>query len=828
VRKPLRTSLWSIVPVGALALSALPASAAPGERESFNSGWVFAREEQPGADGQKFDDGNWSKVTLPHDWAIAGPFDPKYNARTGGLPVHGTGWYRKRFVLPKNAAGKVVTIEFDGAMAYSTVWVNGQEVGSRPNGYIGFEYDITRFLKPGEENVVAVRLAPMDLSTRWYTGAGLYRDVWLEIDDPVHFDARETVVTMPSVSAERATLKVDAALDLPAGARAGDTRLAFSLVDAGGKVVASATRPVPAGTGALGQIAQTFSVNRPHLWNLDDPYLYELRMTVTRGGKSIDTMTLPVGFRSVVFTPNDGMLINGKRVPIQGVNLHHDNGALGAVANRRAIERKLEIMKSMGVNAIRTSHNPPSPILIDLANRMGFIVDVEAFDVWALPKKGAEQGYNLLFPEWHERDLVDMVKDFRNDPSVVMWSIGNEIMEQAKTDGWKVARELSAIVRKADPTRPTTAGFNNYTGSESNKLTHEVDVVGMNYKPDKYAEVKKRNPQWIIMGSETGAAGATRGVYDLTLEKYDKHPSRRVTEYDIIGPVWTYPPDYEWEKLAQTPSILGEFIWTGIDYLGEPSPYGGRDNLDGAYWNADWPARSSTFGPVDLAGLPKDRYYLYQSQWTSAPMVHLLPHWNWEGREGQKVPVMAYTNGDSAELFLNGRSLGRKIKGKDKTPLPMIERYAPGGTWWSPYRLSWQVPYEPGTLKVVAYKDGKQIGEDTVVTSGSPAKIALSADRKVIKADGRDLSYITVDILDRDGNFVPYAESLVTFLVSGGGEIAGVDNGDAASVEPFQANYRRAFNGKAVVIVRANKPGPITIRAVSDRLLETQTTIEAR
>lgn len=829
MRKWVRWTLRRLPATVLVLAGGLAHASSPGEPQAFDSGWLFARDAQPGAELPGFPDKDWQSVTLPHDWSIAGPFDPKYNARMGGLPVHGTGWYRKHFTIPASVRGKVVRLRFDGAISNSSIWVNGQLIGKRPNGYLAMDYDISKFLNYGGSNVVSVELEPQNASSRWYTGAGINRDVWLEIDDPVHLDKAETVLTMPHVDHASATLAVSAAIDVPPeGARR--TALIMQLVNAAGEVVSTNRAPVQAlERSTIATVPARIMIARPHLWSVDDPYLYTLHLSLVRDGQTIDTMTLPVGLRSVVFTANDGMLLNGQRVPIRGVCMHEDNGALGTVANRRAIERKLQLFKAMGVNAIRTSHNPPPPVLVELANQMGFLLDVEAFDAWRVPKKGAENGYNVDFDTWHERDLSDMIKQYRNAPSVMMWSIGNEVADQATRAGASTARELATIARRIDPTRPVTAAYNVYPTAEVNGLTDALDIVGLNYKADLYADTKRRHPEWIVMGSETASTVSTRGVYHLPLVKYDRHPDLTISSYDNIGPPWSDLPDYEWQKLAETPAILGEFIWTGIDYLGEPTPYGGRDNIDGGTWNSDWPARSSTFGAIDLAGFPKDRFFLYQSHWTTRPMVHLLPDWNWPGKEGEPIPVMVYTNGDSAELFLNGQSLGIKVKGRDTVPLPVIKRFSASGIINSPYRLLWDVPYSPGTLKVVAYRNGKAIAQDTVVTAGPPARVVLSPDRSQIAADGRDLSFVTATIVDKDGNIVPGATNLIRFKVTGAGQIAAVDNGDATSLDPFQANFRSAYHGKALLIVRSNDaPGAIEVVASSERLKSGEATLSAR
>ncbi|MEK9529979.1 MAG: DUF4982 domain-containing protein, partial [Flavobacteriaceae bacterium] len=462
------------------------------------------------------------------------------------------------------------------------------------------------------------------------------------------------------------------------------------------------------------------------------------------------------------------------------------------------------------------------PEQVQLCDQMGLMIQVEAFDVWQMAK--VKNDYSKHFDKWHERDLRDMIRTFRNSPSVVMWSIGNEILEQAhKTKGREIAHKLADICRDEDSTRPVTAGFNYYPAPINNGLAEALDVVGWNYKPRKYEEVVEKHPDWIVYGSETASTVSSRGTYHLPIEKYEKHESLQITSYDFIGPPWAYPPDIEFEALEKTPNNLGEFIWTGFDYLGEPTPYGGKDNSTNGYWNGDWPARSSYFGAVDLCGLPKDRFYLYQSQWTSAPMVHVLPHWNWEGKENEIIPVFSYTNAEEVELFVNGKSFGKKRKGMDKAPIPInfIDweggRYT--GTFMSPYRLMWEVPYQPGSIEVIAYTNGERVATKRIHTATKPAKIELVPDRTVLNADGQDISFITVRITDKDGNLCPNADNLVKFSVSDLGTIAAVGNGDPATTAAFQSNKRKAFNGQCMLMVKTTKTsGSITVQATSDTL----------
>lgn len=798
----------------AIAVSAMSArqpeiGLAAGTRTSFNEGWKFIKGDAAGAEKIVFDDSSWRELDLPHDWAIEGPFNVKYNARCGGLPFHGIGWYRKAFTVPAEAKGKVVKVTFDGAMYNAHVWINGHFLGNRPYGYIEFEHDLSAYLNYGGDNVIAVKLMPEDLSSRWYPGAGIYRNVWLDIRNPVHVAQWGTFVTTPDVSADQATVNVKTTL-------VGQGAVEYEIFDPKGRKVAASTTP-------------SMTVDNPELWDLDHPNLYVLRTTVRSGGAMVDQVKTRFGIRTLKFT-KQGFWLNGKKTRIQGVCLHHDNGPIGAAVNRRADQRKLQIMKKMGVNSIRTSHNPPSNEFLDLCDELGILVQVEAFDVWKMPK--VPNGYNKFFDEWGERDMKDMVRRDRNHPSVFMWSIGNEIIEQSKPAdvGLNLARKLNDYVKELDTTRPTTCGFNHWPGPYQGGMAAQVDIAGMNYKPLAYgAQVDEFLPNNPVIGSETSSCTSSRGVYHLPIEKYKNHPSRQVTSYDLIGPPWAYPPDVEFYQQKLHPEILGEYMWTGFDYLGEPTPYGGKDNSTDGYWNADWPARSSYFGAVDLCGLPKDRFYLYQSQWTTEPMIHLLPHWNWIGTPHETIPVYAYTNCEEAELFVNGKSMGRRVKGKDLTKLLVKFNHYDKDYFMSPYRLSWDVPYEPGAIKVVGYINGKAVEEQEVKTAGRPAKISLVPDRKTLAADGCDLSYVTVRIEDAAGNLCPRADNNVKFIVEGAGSIAAVGNGNAATTAPFIASQRDAFSGLCMLIVKSGKQdGTIRVEAYSEGLHSARVSLKVK
>jgi beta-galactosidase len=793
-------------------------------RVAFDDGWRFLRGDIPKAEQPEFRDSDWSQVRLPHDWAIAGPFDSTLNPHTGALPISGIAWYRKSFSLPADAGRRYYSVEFDGVMSNARVWLNGHELGGRPYGYIGFGFDLTPYLHfGGQPNVLAVRLAPEADSSRWYPGAGIYRNVWLDTTGPVHVARWGTYVTTPVVSDESASVAVRTDLRNRLGSVARVT-VRSTIVDAAGHRVAQSETQADIQAAGSHTATTQLTLHGPHRWDLERPYQYSLITTLLDGATVLDRYVTPFGVRTIAFDRQQGFLLNGRQVKLHGVCLHHDLGALGTAVNRRATERQLQIMKAAGVNAIRTSHNPPSPELLEYADRLGLLVIDEAFDMWRIAK--VPNGYSKYFDEWSERDLRDMVHRDRNHPSIIMWSIGNEIPEQKDPEGWKEARRLTGFFHEEDGTRPTTSAFNNPDDAIRNKLADEVDIPGFNYKPNRYQGILSEHPNWIIYGSETASCVSSRGTYQLPLEKYDKHPSLQISSYDIIAPPWAYCPDVEFAAQEANPALLGEFVWTGFDYLGEPTPYFGFNEDD----SRDWPARSSYFGMVDLAGFPKDRYYLYQSVWTSKPMVHLLPHWNWPAHEGEDIPVMVYSNAEEVELSLNGASLGRKKTFSEPIELPVGADVSDTGQFHSKYRLLWNVPYQPGVLTAVAFRVGKEVARDVMRTAGAPARVHLVADRRTIMADGDDLSFITVRVEDRDGNLCPTADDRVEFHVTGAGRIAAVDNGNAATVESFQADYRRAFNGLALLIVRADSghSGKIEIVASGQNLADAHLELLAR
>ncbi len=769
---------------------------------------------QPG-----FDDRAWRRLDLPHDWAIEGPFNMDLPGNTAKLPYVGVGWYRKHFQIPAQDAGKRVFLQIDGAMSYSSVWCNGKFVGGWPYGYSSYQLDLTPYIKVGGENVLAIRLENPPDSARWYPGAGIYRNVWLLKTSPVHVAQWGTSITTPEITGKSAAVRIQADISNQSETPAA-VSVITSIFDGSALVATAREQTATLAPGQTGQTVATVAVPKPQLWDLHSPHLYHAVTKVLVDGKVEDEYQTPFGIRSIQFVADKGFFLNGKRIEIQGVCNHHDLGALGAAFNIRAAERQLEIMKEMGVNALRTSHNMPAPELLDLCDRMGILVMDESFDCW---KKGKNKNdYNLLWDDWHEADLRAEIRRDRNHPSVFMWSIGNEVLELTDAvAGPAIAAELTAIGHEEDPTRPTTLGSHR-SAANSNGIAKGVDVMGLNYQSGNYAGFRELNPTIPVIASETSSCLSSRGEYffPVSEEKTKGFFDFQVSSYDIYSAEWAYRPDQGFAALDKNPFVGGEFVWTGFDYLGEPTPYNkdvtnllnfeteaGRAEMQrqlNELGKIQVPSRSSYFGIVDLAGFKKDRFYLYQSRWRpDLPMVHILPHWNWPGREGQATPVHVYTSGDEAELFLNGQSLGRKKKEPHQ------------------YRLRWDdVVYAPGELKAVAYKNGRQWAESFMKTTGPAAKLTMQADRSKITADGKDLSFVKVTIADKNGQLVPRSKNLMKFEISGPGEIVAVDNGDATSFEPFQASERKAYNGLALVIVRTKpgQSGEITLRARSEGL----------
>jgi len=821
-----RVRAW-VLPTGDELLNYLPAPRALGVRFAGGSPVQYAQAD--------FKDDAWRAVTLPHDWAIEGPFQQELSGDTGKLPYSGVGWYRKKFTLPASDAGRRIHLEFDGAMSYALVWCNGEFVGGWPYGYTSWRVDLTRFLKAGAENVLAVRLDNPRESSRWYPGAGLYRNVWLTKTGDVAVARWGVAVTTPEVSAQSALVHIAITLDnftaQPAEVQAS---VRIFAADADGRAVGEAVAEsgvqvarVPAGRQA--NVAHTVTVKSPRLWSLRERNRYIAETRVVSANKLVDEVRTPFGIRSIAVSAEQGFLLNGEHVVLNGVCNHHDLGALGTAINVRALERQLEILQAMGCNAIRTSHNPPAPELLELCDRMGFVVMVEAFDAWRSGKK--RDDYSRIFDDWHEKDLRAMVRRDRNHPCVVQWSIGNEVREIFEADGWKLAAHLAAMVREDDRTRPVVMGLHNvnapYMGFQD-----VLDVVGYNYKPGEYAKVRARYPHIALMGSETASTISSRGEYffPVSNDKADGRSDFQVSSYDLCAPRWSFPPETEWKGLDENPGVLGEFVWTGFDYLGEPTPFNAdATNLlnfadpvareKAAKELADLgkirvPSRSSYFGIVDLAGFPKDRYFLYQSRWRpDLPMAHILPHWNWPERVGQVTPVHVYTSGDEAELFLNGQSLGRQKRG------PFEYRFRRD-----------DVKYQPGELKVVTYKNGKPWADAVVRTTGPATALRLKADWLTLRADGQDLVFVTAEVVDARGDVVPRAKPLLKFSISGPADLAATDNGDATSHVSFQSPERAAFNGLALIVARTRPgaAGTIKIAASSEGLASAEIQVVAQ
>ena len=806
-----------------LLLSARPATAQVRQEMLLDTNWKFTKGDVPGAEKPAFDDTKWQAVAVPHDWAISGPFDGNNDlqavkieqnndqkatlkaGRTGGLPFIGTGWYRRRLALPKLTAGQRATLLFDGAMSNAHVFINGREVGFWPYGYNSFSFDITSFLKPGLDNTLAVRLQNQPEASRWYPGAGLYRNVHLIVTNDVHIPVWGTYLTTPEISAASAKVNLKTQVEIAAGSVTRPLRLLTEIRDATGKVVATTTTSLTATKGQ--QFEQNLTVPSPKLWSPETPVLYTASSKLYAGQTLKDEYRTRFGIRSFTFEKGKGFALNGQPRKFKGVCNHHDLGPLGAAVNTAALRRQLTSLKDIGADAIRTTHNMPAPELVALADEMGFMLIVESFDEWKTPK--VKNGYSQYFDEWSEKDLVNMVRRDRNHPSVILWSIGNEVPDQGTPGGPAIARRLQDIVHREDPTRLVTAGMDQFDSALKNNFAQVIDVPGFNYKPSRYAEALTQLPQGFILGSETASTVSSRSVYKFPVVKAkdQKYPDNQSSSYDLESCNWSQTPDEEFVMQDDLPYVIGEFVWTGSDYLGEPTPY-----------DEAWPSHSSMFGMLDLAGLPKDRYYLYRARWNTAqPTLHLLPHWTWPGREGQVTPVFAYTSYPSAELFVNGQSQGRQTKGPSDQPQTR-------------YRLMWNdVKYAPGTLKVVAYDaQGKAAATEEVRTAGQPHHIKLVADHPALTADGQDLAYLTARVEDAQGNLCPDATNQLQFSVSGAGRFRAIGNGDPTSLEPFQQPQMKAFHGQLVAIVQTTtQAGEIQVKATSPGLTSTTLRLQA-
>lgn len=763
----------------------------------LEKGWLFTKGDPVNAQDPTFNDQGWERVAVPHDWAIYGPFDKAIDrqvvaieqnneqvatektGRTGALPYIGTGWYRLHLDVPASVAGQTATLLFDGAMSHPRVYVNGHLAGTWCYGYNAFHLDITPYINVGANNVIAVRLENQEASSRWYPGAGLFRPVVLILTHPIHVATWGTWITTPEVTRDHAKVRIQTTLEKPADTDfPKDLILVTTLKDANGKLIETVTTNQRIGA----TFDQLIEVRDPQLWSPESPHLYTASTTLKAGDLVLDETTTRFGVRTFSFHPATGFQLNGQTRKFKGVCLHHDLGPLGAAVNEAAIRRQLTILKDMGCDAIRTAHNMPATLLLDLCDEMGFLVIDEAFDEWKRAK--CRNGYNTLFDDWAEKDLVNFIRRDRNHPSIVLWSIGNEVPEQSYRNGSRTAWYLRHIVQREDPTRPVTAGMDRVDHAIQYQFAATLDVPGLNYRLNRYQHAYDNLPQGFLLGSETASTVSSRGVYKFPVVpgKDVRHTDGQSSSYDVEACNWSNLPDDDWMWQDDKDWVIGEFVWTGFDYLGEPTPY-----------DEYWPSRSSYFGICDLAGLPKDRYYLYRSRWnTQDNTLHILPHWNWKGREGQVTPVFVYTNHPAAELFVNGQSLGRRTKGKEG-----LERY----------RLMWNdVVYQPGELTVVAYDEqGKEADRRTVKTAGAPARIVLEADRTRLKADGKDLAFVTVSVVDKDGNPCADAAHSLQFDVKGAGTFRGACNGDPTSLEPFHLPTMHLFSGKLVVLVQASE-----------------------
>ncbi len=788
--------------------------------ENFCDNWRFNLGDIKNGQDIDLNDSSWRLLDLPHDWSIEGSFSKDNPAGVGGgaLPG-GIGWYRKSFTMNESEKDKLVFTAFDGVYRNSQVWINGHYLGIRPYGYSSFQYELTPYLNYGnKKNLLAVKVDNSEQpNSRWYSGSGIYRNVWLVTTNKIYIDHWGTFITTPKVTKESAKVSIQIKVH---NASVQDQKLIVKtmVLNKNGETIAETETPGLVIKDSDVEVNQELTVKNPDLWSVENPDLYKAVTTIKCDNKICDNYNTTFGIRTFYFDTAKGFFLNGKHIKIYGVCDHHDLGCLGAAINKRALERQLEILKNMGCNGIRTSHNPPAPELLDLCDKMGFIVMDEAFDMWK--KRKTKYDYSLDWDKWHKRDLEDMVLRDRNHPSVIMWSIGNEIREQGDESGLTIARELADIIRNLDTTRAVTSNCNDTKTSNYIIRSGALDIVGFSYHRNDYETFPANFPGQKLIGSETTSALETRGHYDMPSDsifvwpnRWDRpfkggNPDNTCSAYDNCRVPWGATHEEALRQVNKYDYVAGMFIWTGFDYLGEPTPY----------W---WPSRSSYFGIIDLAGFLKDAYYMYQSEWTDKPVLHIFPPWNPEcwttvkddkpnWKKGDSVDVWAYTNCNEVELFLNDKSLGIKKKADGE------------------FHIIWRIPYTPGTLKAVGQKEGKEI-ISSKKTAGAPAKVLLKPDRKIISADGKDLSFVTVEVLDKDGTMVPYADNLINFDISGQGKIVGVDNGSETSHEPFKADYRKAFNGMCLVVIQSkNKEGEITLKAVSAGLEPASVVISAR
>lgn len=758
---------------------------------TLEKNWRFHKGDVVNAEAPNFDDSKWESVIVPHDWAIKGPFNKDIDkqtvaivqnkeevatektGRTGALPYIGIGWYRQQFSLPDFSADKKVILLFEGAMSEPEIFLNGKKVGSWNYGYSYFYFDITDHIRGNEKNTLAVKLTNRELSSRWYPGAGLYRNVRVIVKNKNSIDQWGTFITTPVITADAAKVNVKTKVS------GENLKLITQIKDAEGKIVAMDTSK----TSYENEFEQNIRVNNPILWRIEHPYLYTATSQLYSGDDLKDETTTRFGIREINYEAGKGFSLNDSIIKFKGVCLHHDLGPIGTAVNTSALRRQLTILKDMGANAIRSSHNMPSLEQLELCDEMGFVFLAESFDEWAVAK--VENGYHLYFDTDAEKDVVNLVHATRNHPSIVMWSSGNEVPDQWGSDGAKRAKWLQDIFHREDPTRPVTVGMDQVEATMASGFGAVLDIPGLNYRVHLYEEAYEAFPQGMILGSETASTVSSRGIYKFPVEeaKMKQYDDLQSSSYDLEACSWSNIPDEDFVLQDDKPWVLGEFVWTGFDYLGEPTPYDDK-----------WPSRSSYFGISDLAGLPKDRYYLYRSRWnTDDDTLHMLPHWNWEGREGEVTPVFVYTNHESAELFVNGKSMGIQRKNKSSPT--------------TRYRLMWMdVKYEPGSIKVVAYDaDGNAVAEKETHTAGQPYQLVLNSDRTELDADGKDLAFVTVSVVDKDGIPCPTATNQLNFRVKGAGSFRAAANGDATSLEMFHLPTMKLFSGKLVVLIQSTE-----------------------
>ena len=815
----MRKTIYSLL----LTLTISAAATAQRTETTLTDGWKFHRGDAKGAQSAQFDDRKWQQVSIPHDWAIFGPFDRNNDlqvvqvmqdmekkaslktGRTGGLPYMGIGWYRNTFSV---AAGKRAWLVFEGAMNEPTIFVNGQKAAFYPNGYSSRAVEITPYLtQDGSANTVAVRLENRAHSSRWYPGAGLFRPVRLVTTGGTYIPRWSQVITTPHVSRDNATV----AITTPIEGFTGDSiTISHELRADNGQVVGTFSHRYSLRTG---NTLKTFvKVQNPQLWSPESPSLYRLSTTLSDSdGTVLDSISSTMGIRTIAYVPEEGFFLNGKHRKIQGVCVHHDLGALGSAINPAAISYRLKLLKDMGCDAIRTSHNIPSPELARQCDSLGFMLLVEPFDEWDIAK--CDSGYHPYFNEWAENDVAQMVRVFRNHPSVVLWGIGNEIPNQLDNEGWRTVKRLQDVCHREDPTRPVTVCMDQVATVLTNDFARDIDIPGINYRTHKYYDAKATWTQGMILGSETASTVSSRGVYKFPVKMklgatYDDHQS---SGYDVEACPWSNVPDIDFELAERNKWYLGQFVWTGYDYLGEPTPYN----------NDAWPSHSSLFGIIDLANIPKDRYYLYRSQWNrNDRTLHVLPSWNHEGMEGKNVPVFAYTDAPEAELFVNGKSYGRA----HKYSFDEVSRAKEAGDELAllrRYRLIWDnVTYEPGEIEVVAYYNGgKETLSQKVKTAGKPYALRLEADKNTLKPGCNDLAFVTITVVDRDGNPCPNADNMVRISVKGAGKFRAAANGNAADVHEFHTVLMPAFSGKLQAIIESgNTSGTTTIEATAKGL----------